>query len=120
MKEISKLHMAIIDAKYKTPSERAQEVFDLLSSMQTFLQDNNKKEGKPEHEGVPSNWDILAFAIEYAGMQVIALGGPEEHIAELSRWFYSIHYSNPRELYGNPDRKAKEDGETPMGVPSDG
>ena len=99
-----------IDKLYWTPSERASGVHSLLQEMLSHIRKKNKSNGEPEDKDVPSDWDILCFAIEFTGVQAITLQDEEflELAVEQGRWLYSAHYSNPGRLYGEPDREEEE------------
>ena len=102
--------MEAIDKLYWSPSERASGVNSLLREMLDHIKRKNKHDKKPEGEDVPTEWDILCFAVEFAGVQAIVIGDDElTGIAvALARWLYSAHYSNAGRLYGDPDKPEEE------------
>jgi len=112
---ITPAHMKLIDHLYYSPSERASGVNAFINLARKTEEAINKEGGRPPDEDIPSPFDILAFAVEYLGSYVIALGGPEEYMVELNRWFYGIHYTQPKELYGEPDRVIEGAGEPEEG-----
>lgn len=108
---ISKEQMRRIDELYYSPSERAGDVWTLIAQVTAYLLSKDKE--------APTQWDLLCFAVEYIGSMALTMGDPPflEKAMELSRHFYSIHYSNPSEIYGEPDRSQESQDET---VPEEG
>lgn len=103
---ISKKQMKVIDKLYWSPSERATGVYNLWLEKAAELRRTNIEERRPAEEGVPSDWDLLCFAVEYVGQQAIVIEDEDflNIAVALARRLYSIHYSNPGKLYGNPDK----------------
>ncbi len=112
--------MKAIDKLYWTPTERASGVNSLLREMFDHIKKHNKHRGKPEGEDVPSDWDILCFAAEFAGAQAIVLQDEElTGIAvALCKWVYDSHYTSPGLIYGQPDRDEEDTDGTPGDVGS--
>lgn len=110
---ISRLQMRSVDRLYWSPSERAHGIFALLETMRQGMREKNKEENLPQDQDVPSDWDILCFAIEYIGKQSIALADPDFTRAAvwLSKWLYSAHYNEPARIYGSPDKKLPKEEE---------
>lgn len=100
---ISKKMMEVIDKLYYTPSERATGVMALIDDIRAHL----RKMKDPE---IPTDWDILCFAVEYIGQQSLVIGDDDftAHCISVSRWLYAVHYSNPGRIYGQPDRQQDE------------
>lgn len=101
---IPKSQMDAVDRLYWSPSERATGVHSILREILEHL----KK--RPDTPDIPTDWDTLCFCIEFVGAQSVVIEDPEfsELAVLLSRWLYSVHYSNPGRLYGEPDRKEDE------------
>ena len=102
---IPKSQMDAVDKLYWTPGERATGVHSILREILDHIK---KQPDKPE---VPTDWDTLCFCVEFIGAQSVVIQDPEfsELAVQLSRWLYSVHYSNPGRLYGEPDREKEED-----------
>jgi len=100
MTQITKQQREMVDKLYWSPSERADAVYSIL----------REYADKMPEEAQPSMWDTLAFCVEYIGAQSIALGIEEFslHAQRLSRLFYSFHYSDPKSIYGEPDKPMEE------------
>lgn len=96
MIKISEEQMKEVDALYKTPAERAEEVNAILQRA--------AKEFDLDH----SLMDITCFSIQWLAMLAVgSLSGDEEfvRIARLSNiWLHSRHYNAPNEIYGKPDK----------------
>lgn len=110
MTQIAKGVIKTIDKLYYDPQERALGVNAILSP----ILDEIRKEHPDDS---PSQWDVLCWAIEYlATMSTVVDEARFTELAKgLTRWLYEVHYSNPKGIYGEPD---KGRGETPGG--SDG
>jgi len=96
--------LSYVDSKWWSPSERATGVHNLIIDLRKHLKEVEKL---PSSE-IPSDLDILCFAVEYLGLQAVAIGDPIllDLAAQVSKWLYSVHYTTPELLYGAPDRKA--------------
>jgi hypothetical protein len=96
-----------IDAKYYSPGERASHVLKMID----MARDRLREAGVPERE-IPTDWDILAFAIEWCNLKFTEMGEFELLMksARVSQHFYSIHYTYPERIYGAPDREEQDDG----------
>ncbi len=110
--EIPKEAMRAMDRLYWTTKERASSVHALIGGTREELRKQNVREGRDPEDDIPSDMDLLCYAIEYIGSMAIALGDEEflllaQHI---NIWLQSVHYSNPGRLWGEPDRKEEEDG----------
>jgi len=91
-----------IDANYWSPSERATGVHALITAMRKQLEEDPKVDKRD----IPSDWDFFCYAIKYVGLQAVAIGDDSliATAVELNRWLYSSHYSNPADIYGQPDK----------------
>ena len=109
--QIPKEQMEAVDKLYWTPSERATGVHNMIREVREVIRKANIKSGLPPDTDIPSDLDLLCYAVEYMGMQAIAIG--EETFQEIaiaaSRWLYSVHYSNPGRLWGEPDREREDE-----------
>lgn len=96
-----------VDKDYYSPGERATTVLNMINMARTKM----REAGVPEHD-IPSDWDILAFAVEWCNLKFLEIGEVElaTKAARVSNHFYSIHYTQPERIYGTPDRKAEDDG----------
>lgn len=114
---ISESFMKRIDSLYFSPSERASVVWKLINDERLRRQKANLKAKPEHHKEIPTDWDLLCFAVEFAGAQAIALQNDEllGVCVELSRWLYSIHYSNTTRLYGGPEKEPEPAGEEQAG-----
>jgi len=107
-KGLPKAHILAVDRLWLTPAERATKVNAVLKGAQL------------------TEWDVMCFAVEYIGMQSIAVDDEDlTGIAvALGRWLYTMHYNHPARLYGKPDRPhitiKDEDHEQPPVVPQEG
>ena len=102
MTEIPKSQIELVDKLYWSPSERADGVHSILREALDVIPGEDR----------PSQWDILAFCVEFIGAQSIVLGVDEflDQVKAVSRMFYEFHYSNPASIYGEPDKlKVEED-----------
>lgn len=101
---ITKEQMEIVDKLYPPPDEQAAEVYALIRGMAGEIAAKNKEEGREEDEGVPTDMNLLCFAVEYMAQQSIVIGEEDfMKIAQVAvRWLYSVHYSNPGRIYGDP------------------
>ena len=108
---ILEAQMKAIDKLYWTPSDRASSIHALFGDMRDYLKKQNVAEGRDPEWDVPSDFDLLCYAVEYMGSQAIVLGDEEFLLIaqHASRWLYSVHYSNPGRLWGEPDRREKDD-----------
>jgi hypothetical protein len=120
-KEIPKNIRDLVDKLYYSPSERASFVNALRVSLHEHLRNRNIEQEVDEAEGIPNDWDYLAFAVEYVAMQAVAIGDEEflEAARALVNIFYSWHYGNPTDIYGPPDRKKTNGGTTESTQASD-
>ena len=110
---ISKAHMRGVDRLYWDPAERASGILSMINSMRDQLRKKNIKAKRRPGDGIPTDWDLLCFAVEYVGAQAVAL--QDQHFLNIAihaeRWLYSAHYSNPSKIYGAPDRKKEKKGD---------
>jgi hypothetical protein len=106
MEEISREEIESIDKLYFTPGERASNVWWLLNDVRDHLRKQNEIAGRDPEYDIPSDFDILCFAIEFAGSMSLMLQHAEFtlKVIEATKYFYGIHYTNPQAIYGEPDR----------------
>ena len=103
--------MKAIDKLYWTPSDRASSIHALFGDMRDYLKKQNVAEGRDPEWDVPNDFDLLCYAVEYMGAQAVAIGDEDFILIaqHASKWLYSVHYSNPGRLWGEPDRREKDD-----------
>ena len=104
---ISKAHMKGVDRLWWDPAERASGILAMINNLREQLKKDNVKNKRHPTDGIPTDWDLLCFAIEYTGAQALAIQDPEflSLAVAIERWLYSTHYSNPSKIYGPPDKK---------------
>lgn len=93
-KEI-KRKIATVDAEYLSPEERATIIWNAL------------QEGySARYRETPEPYDVMMFANEYMAQMALAMGDNEllKLVKKTSNWIYSVHYSQPAVLHGEPDR----------------
>ena len=105
-RQVSEGHIEAVDRLYWDPRERAMGVLAIIENVRESVREENEEKNRPREEGVPSNWDILCFAVEHVAQMSVALDGDEltPLARRLASWLYSTHYSYPSKIYGAPDR----------------
>lgn len=99
MTRISEDHRKAIDNLYWSPRERAAGIHAMVESMRQTMAEAGETD-------IPSDWDLLCWAIEYIAMQSVVLG--HDRLTEVAKmgvsWLYSVHYNHAASIYGAPDR----------------
>ena len=96
MDKMTKEHIAEIDALYKTPKERAEELNGILQMAAKSL--------GMDH----SLHDVTCFAVQWLGILAIGSMADDEDFVRIARlsniWLHHYHYNAAEEIYGEPDR----------------
>lgn len=86
-----------VNALYKTPKERAEEINSILQRAATELDLDH------------SLMDVTCFAVQWIAMLAIGELSADQDFVRIAKllniWLYTRHFNAPEEIYGKPDRE---------------
>lgn len=91
--------MTNVDTLWSSPGERAEQVWVTIQQGCAAIK-----------APLPTGYDLMCFNAEALGKAAIGLNNPEllELTKQLLRWLYTVHYNQPQDVMGPPDKVSNE------------